>query len=100
MSISVFFLLITPSTTRIYTSGHTLSLPDSLPIYTRLVPIQFVARYFLRRDLCPFPRVSPIGQRQFGPLPLVRARARGRKDRKSTRLNSSHSCAYSMPSSA
>src|SRR3546814_14085178 len=27
---------------------------------TRLVPIQFVARYFLRRDLCPFPRVSPI----------------------------------------
>src|SRR3546814_14039661 len=82
-----FFFFNDTATTEIYTYRHTLSLHDALPISDRRHPAG--ARVgLLRRD----PR---RGGRPGGTAPPLRARARrpaarGRGDRKSTRLNSSH----------
>src|SRR5438132_4876600 len=70
-SISLYFFFNDPATTEIYT----LSLHDALPISLRPSPLR------LRRLRLPSPpRLPPRS-----PLPL-----RPRRDRKSTRLNSSH----------
>src|SRR2546422_2123704 len=72
----IFFFFNDTATTEIYT----LSLHDALPIYP---PVRFLCR---RADLRPAP-AHPVSR----PSPRRVARRRdGRRDRKSTRLNSSH----------
>src|SRR5213083_2779320 len=66
--------------TKIYTTANTLSLHDALPIY--------------RGELI---LLAVVGHDQDGGLPR---RGHARRDRKSTRLNSSHSLLSRMPSSA
>src|SRR5881227_3054086 len=73
-----FFFNVT-ATTEIYTTVHTLSLHDALPICALAVGGVVAARR-LRRG--------------------VRAGRRADQDRKSTRLNSSHGLLSRMPSSA
>src|SRR6187455_3686809 len=81
---SLFFFFNDPATTEIYTVMNTLSLHDALPIRGRTS----------RKDLGESPRLRSLRRFQ---------RLRGRsatRDRKSTRLNSSHSSPSRMPSSA
>src|SRR6058998_2282837 len=76
----VFFFFNDPAPTEIYTVMNTLSLHDALPI-SRL------ARRLLGRH------TRRTGSARY-------ARRRAARDRKSTRLNSSHSSPSRMPSSA
>src|SRR2546427_10576175 len=73
-----FFFFNDTATTEIYT----LSLHDALPIY---LPGDLGLRERARCRPVARPRVGTAA------LPLAPARRRGRGDRKSTRLNSSHS---------
>src|SRR2546430_11595895 len=78
---SFFFFFNDTATTEIYT----LSLHDALPIWTR-------ARRRPRTGPTPRPpRSGTVRTPQTGPARASAARARARGDRKSTRLNSSHS---------
>src|SRR6056297_1048521 len=74
----VFFFFNDPATTEIYTYWHTLSLHDALPIYPDWQTVSSVRQFHAVDDA------------------LVQFRV----DRKSTRLNSSHSGEPRMPSSA
>src|SRR5216110_1262995 len=75
-----FFFFNHPATTEIYTSSHTLSLHDALPILTRVAIFRTNRQPVLARE-------TPAQQH----VP---------RDRKSTRLNSSHVSLSRMPSSA
>src|SRR5216110_3260844 len=76
--LGVFFFFNDPATTKIYTSSHTLSLHDALPIS----------------------HVEQFRARPAQPSRTSWAPPRIRADRKSTRLNSSHVSLSRMPSSA
>src|SRR2546430_1266028 len=75
-----FFFFNDTATTEIYT----LSLHDALPIYHECAPAAF------RREV-PRHDVSLRSRRPGGPDHQLRIRDGARGDRKSTRLNSSHS---------
>src|SRR5881296_2165946 len=75
---TIFFFNETP-TTEIYTLLYTLSLHDALPISTS-------------------PSWRGLRQRRLPRAALLPSR--GSRDRKSTRLNSSHTATSRMPSSA
>src|SRR2546430_13326619 len=70
-----FFFFNDTATTEIYT----LSLHDALPIYITLFPVQQT----MRANLCVYRGMDDPWLKQFRDAP--------REDRKSTRLNSSHS---------
>src|SRR5216110_2502488 len=77
-AMKIFYFFTAPPTTNIYTSSHTLSLHDALPIYN------------CRATRARQPRWRRSASR----------RRSQHRDRKSTRLNSSHVSLSRMPSSA
>src|SRR3546814_7282057 len=78
------------ATTVFYTYSHTLSLHDALPISGSQTNVADM--YW--RSFSPFPTV--VNSNHLNTFTTNR----GMEDRKSTRLNSSHYCAASMPYSA
>src|SRR3546814_17112229 len=95
-------LLKYTATTGCYTYGHTLSLHDALPIYPR--PCTSTSKRWVTPPVTTTASPAVSGRRAvpcstltvldgWGTIALVNATAGGkshRKDRKSTRLNSSH----------
>src|SRR5213083_1455095 len=77
--IAFFFFFNDPATTKIYTTANTLSLHDALPIYRDALGDDCAGARPSRSSMPGVPRVT---------------------DRKSTRLNSSHSLLARMPASA
>src|SRR3546814_11466590 len=86
-------------TTQIYTYSHTLSLHDALPILRFPVEVEFIDDAWCNRlvMLAQVEQKTVWGGREDmnDGIGVIRLR-----DRKSTRLNSSHYCAPRMPSSA
>src|SRR5881397_3117671 len=80
--VAVSFFFNAPATPDIYTTQYTLSLHDALPIFQGLV-----------QHGNPLPDLSYFAIRVGKQAKIIR-------DRKSTRLNSSHIEPYRMPSSA
>src|SRR5207253_10947411 len=77
---SLFFFFTDPATTEIYT----LSLHDALPIY------RTPAAHSVPKTALPSPRSCSPPRSSASKAAWPLASARGRGDRKSTRLNSSH----------
>src|SRR3546814_18447221 len=113
-----FFFFNDSATTHIYTHTHTLSLPyalqsikaDQLPDPTLKVgidnlPASGEERYSTTSDFRTMRRIGIEQEWVSSDKRAARATRAQRavemeRDRKSTRLNSSHQCAYRMPSSA
>src|SRR2546430_5778608 len=88
--IFMFFFFNDTATTEIYT----LSLHDALPILAGQVEdvvLDVQVRGRARQDDVPIPVGIRVGERIVDDIHLVARRAVAMQDRKSTRLNSSHS---------
>src|SRR3546814_20568837 len=111
------FFFNDPATTEIYTSGHTLSLHDARPIFPTLkrmfvFPIAYsdhtpgwdmdLAAVALGANLVEKTISEDRTTRSVEHVMSIEPAEMARfiADRKRTRLNSSHSCASRMPSSA
>src|SRR3546814_12692606 len=94
------------TTTEIYTHGHTRALHNARPIsQAALIETLTRERDEARTECEEQARLNGIGAEREAALitrteAAAAALAKARKDRKSTRLNSSHYCASRMPSSA
>src|SRR3546814_19242777 len=91
------FVFNDTATTEIYTYGHTLSLHDALPIWARGAGAQRLPAAGSRPAGAGGGRRDPaVGHDQYQRLPAPAGAGRGPaqavagRDRKSTRLNSSH----------